>query len=1383
MKFGNVCIIALAAAVCFSGETRAQSLSSSFTVEGRLYDNTGAPLNASSVDIVLEVLNFSGSAGGSQTGSPCVVYAESWPGVNVSSSDTNAQGVFALPLGQGTKFTGFSNLSPSVFSNSLGAIAGAAEDATGGVSYGAGCTATVNPGDQRVVRIKVKQSTDPGYEVLNPDTLVNSNPAAMVADTLQGHPLTDFLMTDTGTFLSQTNLASLFSNPNYSNLTALLTGTSTQYLGASALTNVNTPTNPSDATNKSYVDSNLDGHSISAGTPTNGEALLWNGTTNQWQAQSITPNAIQSLTGDVTATGPGAATATIATGAVTQSKIAANAVSLSKMNVTGTGGPGSLIMTDSLTGTNLVYETCSTGQVLQWTAGGGWACADVNTVLGNNNAAPGTFGSATQIPQIMVDAQGLVTSVSNVSVAFPVMSVAGHTGAVTLTPYDVGAGDMALYDYGSGFLIAGTLINVDTGTTANKIVKLDVNGALPGVDGYQLSNLNASRIQGSAISTALPQAGQILIWNSNTAQWEPQALGTVNNGGTGLTTSPANGQVLVGNASGGYLLGSLSGTPNQVTVTNNGGGFTFSTAQDLASTSTVQFSVLNLTRGLGIGTSTPKTSLDLSGANDAVIVPNGTSAQYPSTPVTGMIRYNISTSNLEAYVNGSWQNLAGASVSYLSTNGGTENGSVTFANTTSFSGDSTFSGPATGLSVTNSESVGGSLSVTGNILSSQTVESQGANGSPYLSTSNTAATPNFGSTGPALYVANAFPTDNSGAYINLSTRNSLGNTQQAYIAAVSTTGSNYSPALVFGQQTGPNSYAELLRLDAGGTFDILTNVNSSYTINSVTPGGVTSGNMTKVSLNPSPGMPSGTALVGNYYNSSTSPSLTGLDNVSIAGWRSDVTDSTSAFMNVSNMTGGIGAVIDAQTGSGTTSSAIGLEGVVNTQSNGGNRVQNAVGVAGVVSTSGFGSPTTSNAMGLYASVSSAAGTVTNGFGVYIDTVQGTNKWGLYQSDPTTSNYFAGYLGVGTTSPTAMLDVAGQSTAYNFISFSSGATSFNGPVMFISPGDVIVPSLASNQNQIRTVTSGNPNSSGPFGLNYPISEGFSDNITVYHPTILSGYGAVGIGTSSPFAHLDVEGGGGVILNAGSVGIGTSSLSQSALSVASTAILSVSLGMTGGQSSFIYSPAGTSPVINVGDVLVPSNPFNSSETRTVVGVSGSIYTVNLPFSQSFSDNFTVYHPALTTGTYGNVGIGTSSPIGKLDVEGVSSGSTVILNVTRVGVGTMSPQSTLEVNGAARNSSSIVNNTTTIDFSTGNLQYTMMSCGTPMNLLNLKDGGSYMFAVKGATSGVCSFNVYSDSGVTPLTLHLPSDWGPTLSGKMTLFNLMVFGTDVFVGWNSGY
>lgn len=63
---------------------------------------------------------------------------------------------------------------------------------------------------------------------------------------------------------------------------------------------------------------------------------------------------------------------------------------------------------------------------------------------------------------------------------------------------------------------------------------------------------------------------------------------SVSHGGTGLSSTATNGQLLIGNGTG-YTLSTLTGTANQVNVTNGAGSITLSTPQDIHSGATPTF--------------------------------------------------------------------------------------------------------------------------------------------------------------------------------------------------------------------------------------------------------------------------------------------------------------------------------------------------------------------------------------------------------------------------------------------------------------------------------------------------------------------------------------------------------------------------------------------------------------------------------------------------------------------------------------------------------------------------------------------------------------------------------------------------------------------------
>ncbi|MGE8142879.1 hypothetical protein ACQKOE_12960 [Novosphingobium sp. NPDC080210] len=70
----------------------------------------------------------------------------------------------------------------------------------------------------------------------------------------------------------------------------------------------------------------------------------------------------------------------------------------------------------------------------------GSANAGIALTLASSGVTAGSYGSATQVGQVTVDAKGRVTAASNVAITFPVTSVAGRTGAITLSTSDVAEG-------------------------------------------------------------------------------------------------------------------------------------------------------------------------------------------------------------------------------------------------------------------------------------------------------------------------------------------------------------------------------------------------------------------------------------------------------------------------------------------------------------------------------------------------------------------------------------------------------------------------------------------------------------------------------------------------------------------------------------------------------------------------------------------------------------------------------------------------------------------------------------------------------------------------------------------------------------------------------
>ena len=90
-------------------------------------------------------------------------------------------------------------------------------------------------------------------------------------------------------------------------------------------------------------------------------------------------------------------------------------------------------------------------------------------------------------------------------------------------------------------------------------------------------------------------------------------------------------------------------------VGSGGLGFVYSDGTNAAAGPSVTF---DSNGKVGIGISAPIASLDLQNKTDAIILPRGTTAQRPSSPVNGMIRYNTTINIVEEYRNGQWAGLS-----------------------------------------------------------------------------------------------------------------------------------------------------------------------------------------------------------------------------------------------------------------------------------------------------------------------------------------------------------------------------------------------------------------------------------------------------------------------------------------------------------------------------------------------------------------------------------------------------------------------------------------------------------------------------------------------------------------------------------------------------
>lgn len=191
----------------------------------------------------------------------------------------------------------------------------------------------------------------------------------------------------------------------------------------------------------------------------------------------------------------------------------------------------------------------------------------------------------------------------------------------------------------------------------------------------------------SAVAAAACTAGQTMYYDTPTQSLKCQAVGSLDagsittgilpiaRGGTGAATLDGAGivdkttaQTITATKTFSSLIaGALQitgGSPGagKVLTSDASGNATWgaaaSSTQWITGGSNIYYSAGNV----GIGTTTPAISLDLSNRTDAIALPKGTTAQAPPSPFAGSIRFNSTTSLVE-YYNGVFWASVGNSVS------------------------------------------------------------------------------------------------------------------------------------------------------------------------------------------------------------------------------------------------------------------------------------------------------------------------------------------------------------------------------------------------------------------------------------------------------------------------------------------------------------------------------------------------------------------------------------------------------------------------------------------------------------------------------------------------------------------------------------------------
>lgn len=170
----------------------------------------------------------------------------------------------------------------------------------------------------------------------------------------------------------------------------------------------------------------------------------------------------------------------------------------------------------------------------------GTANVSIPLTLATVNSAPGAYGNTTSVATFTVNAKGLVTLSGSAAIAFPVSSVSGKTGAVTLASADI--------------------TDATASSTANTVVKRDASGNFAASTITAALTGNASTASKLAAAHTISHTGDVagsFSFDGSTDVSSSLTLASVNaNTGTfntltvnakGLVTAASNTAYLTGN--------------------------------------------------------------------------------------------------------------------------------------------------------------------------------------------------------------------------------------------------------------------------------------------------------------------------------------------------------------------------------------------------------------------------------------------------------------------------------------------------------------------------------------------------------------------------------------------------------------------------------------------------------------------------------------------------------------------------------------------------------------------------------------------------------------------------------------------------------------------